>query len=45
VVECLREQSRAVPQDALDHLHARLKEFVGEEPIEDDLTLLLAEFS
>jgi len=45
VVECLREQRHAVPQDALDHLHARLKEFVGEEPIEDDLTLLLAEFS
>jgi serine phosphatase RsbU (regulator of sigma subunit) len=45
VVENLRTHAASSPEASLDHLHAALKAFVQGEPIEDDLTLLLAEFS
>ncbi|MEN9353725.1 MAG: hypothetical protein RL318_1050 [Fibrobacterota bacterium] len=45
VVESLRRHQGRAPKEALELLHTELKEFVAGEPIEDDLTLLLAEFS
>jgi serine phosphatase RsbU (regulator of sigma subunit) len=45
IVTCLREHQASPPEEALSLLHGALKAFVAGEPIEDDLTLLLAEFS
>lgn len=45
VVATLRKYAGSEPSDALHLLHEDLKAYLEGEPVEDDLTLLLAEFS